>query len=316
MSQPFRKQTLFLNDKTKHQSNGDTHPVVEVHPVVLLTIIDHFTRRGDEHGRVIGTLIGRKSKGLIEITNCYPVPHTENSKRGHMVKVDVNTNSKFYDLHKQANKTEEIVGWYGTTYKNGDLITAQAFMIHDHYRDPFKDLENKKKRVYVTNPIHLAVDAFARDEKIWAKAFVASSVSLNDGKMAARFEEVRLKFKTSKAENIGIRALQIAAEESSEEKSTASSSSDFETLQKATEDLLAVLDNSCSYVDKVVDGTIKPDNMIGQKLAEAVGAIPRVDMSQLEKVFDSSVQDLLMVAYLSNLARSQVSIAEKLSKML
>lgn len=33
---------------------------VVVHPVVLLSILDHHTRRPDAAGRVIGTLLGRR----------------------------------------------------------------------------------------------------------------------------------------------------------------------------------------------------------------------------------------------------------------
>jgi hypothetical protein len=49
---------------------------VKVHPVVIFSILDHYIRRNEGY-RVIGTLTGNMNDGIIEIKNCYPVPHTE-----------------------------------------------------------------------------------------------------------------------------------------------------------------------------------------------------------------------------------------------
>ena len=43
-------------------SGGDSVPVsdVNVHPLVLLSVLDHHTRRQEGAGRVIGTLLGKR----------------------------------------------------------------------------------------------------------------------------------------------------------------------------------------------------------------------------------------------------------------
>ncbi len=50
-----------------------------VHPVVLFTITDAFIRRNDGQERVIGTLLGTVSDGVVEVKNCYAVPHSESN---------------------------------------------------------------------------------------------------------------------------------------------------------------------------------------------------------------------------------------------
>lgn len=40
--------------------NNDAVSQVIVHPLVLLHVLDHHTRRSDGSGRVIGTLLGRR----------------------------------------------------------------------------------------------------------------------------------------------------------------------------------------------------------------------------------------------------------------
>jgi hypothetical protein len=53
---------LLLNDEITDTGLNDSQAVtcVVVHPLVLLSILDHHTRRQDGAGRVIGTLLGRR----------------------------------------------------------------------------------------------------------------------------------------------------------------------------------------------------------------------------------------------------------------
>ncbi len=52
---------------------------VQVHPVVLLAICDAYIRRNDKQERVIGTLMGSVSDGLVSVQRCYVVPHNESA---------------------------------------------------------------------------------------------------------------------------------------------------------------------------------------------------------------------------------------------
>lgn len=54
---------------------------VKVHPVVLFSICDAYTRRKENQDRVIGTLLGVVVDNVIEVKHCYTVPHTESSEQ-------------------------------------------------------------------------------------------------------------------------------------------------------------------------------------------------------------------------------------------
>ena len=41
--------------------------VVTVHPLVLLSVLDHHTRRQEANGRVIGTLLGRRNGNMVRM---------------------------------------------------------------------------------------------------------------------------------------------------------------------------------------------------------------------------------------------------------
>lgn len=58
---------------------GFTESTVQVHPVVLFTICDAYIRRNQGQKRVIGTLLGTVSDGIIDVRSCYAVPHSENN---------------------------------------------------------------------------------------------------------------------------------------------------------------------------------------------------------------------------------------------
>lgn len=81
-----------------------------VHPVALLSILDHYLRRTDAQERVIGTLLGIRSAdgSEVEVRSSFAVLHSETSEQ---VAVDMEYHRTMYDLHHKVNPKEVIVGW-------------------------------------------------------------------------------------------------------------------------------------------------------------------------------------------------------------
>jgi 26S proteasome regulatory subunit N8 len=51
---------------------------VVVHPLVLLSVVDHYNRVArDTRKRVVGVVLGESSRGKFEITNSFAVPFEE-----------------------------------------------------------------------------------------------------------------------------------------------------------------------------------------------------------------------------------------------
>ena len=56
---------------------------VVVHPLVLLSVVDHFSRMGKigNQKRVVGLLLGSwSSKGVLDIANSFAIPFDEDDK--------------------------------------------------------------------------------------------------------------------------------------------------------------------------------------------------------------------------------------------
>jgi len=47
----------------------------------------------------------------------------------------------------------------------------------------------------------------------------------------------------------------------------------------------------------------------------SIGSIQKIDVAAFEKMFNNSLQDLLMVTYLANLSRTQLVLAERLQNL-
>ncbi len=70
---------------------------------------------------------------------------------------------------------------------------------------------------------------------------------------------------------------------------------------------------AAEYVDQVVAGTVKADDETGRRIADTLASVPRIRPEVFDKIFNDGLQDLLMVAYLASLTKSQLAIAARLT---
>jgi len=267
---------------------------VKVHPVVIFSILDHYIRRNDGY-RVIGTLTGTMNDGIIEIKNCYPVPHTEVDQ----VAVDMVFYHNMFELHHKVAPKEVIVGWYST----GSEINDASVMIHNDFYG--KEMNSQ--------PIHLTVDTDLTNISLGVKVYTNVNIVFNEKILGSQFVPVPVEIFAFDAEKLGVDAIKRGKLTDTPK----SMLSDLDTLEDSMKKLLEMLDYVSDYVNKVLDGKVTPvDNKIGRFLADTISTLPKIDATAFEKMFSSSLQDLLLVVYLANLTRTQLSLAEKLQKII
>jgi translation initiation factor 3 subunit F len=206
-------------------------------------------------------------------------------------------------LHVRANRKEVVVGWYasaalGEDGTETDLIADTSSLIHEFYAGESEE----------GDPIHLVVDTRLREDSIAVRAFRSTPVMVQGDPMANLFHELRLTLESTEPETLALHEMVSGGEK--EEKSTE------EPLLVSMGKLLELLESASNYVDSVVEGKIAPDAEIGRKVADTLATVPRIRPEVFDKLFNDSLQDLLMVTYLSNITRTQLSIAEKLNASL
>jgi translation initiation factor 3 subunit F len=269
----------------------------KVLPLVHYAIIDHYARRTRDQNRVIGTLLGTVNGTNTEITNCFPVPHSETDEQ---VAVDMEYHRTMYDLYQKVNPREVIVGWYATGFE----VTEHSTLIHDFYS---RETEN---------PIHLCIDTLLHDNKMAINAFVRAPMGVPEENMGFMFTPIKCELLIHEAERVGLDVLARSLPTDARVDGRVNLLTDLEQVSSAVDNLQKLIGDASAYVEKVLAGEKPGDPEIGRFLLDTVAAVPKVEASSFEKMFHNTLQDLLMVTYLANLTRTQVSFQEKLNQIL
>lgn len=260
---------------------------VKIHPVALFSICDGFIRRSEKQDRIIGTLLGTTTDGIVEVKNCYIVPHNESSEQ---VAIDIAHHKTMFELHQRVAPAEVVVGWFAT----GPALYTSDALIQEFYTKE------------APNSVHLLVDTTLANGKFSITAYLPRLLALGDKPLATEFIEMPCSVMFEEAEKVGLELLTSAPN------TPAKPLSDAESLGGSLQRLQVLLETCYNYVDAVTSGKVKGDPQIGRYLADTLSVVPHFSKPEFERLFNESVQDTMMVTYLSNLLRTQVALAEKL----
>ncbi|WZY80081.1 hypothetical protein YC2023_026465 [Brassica napus] len=118
------------------QISARTIEKVVVHPLVLLSIVDHYNRVAkDSRKRVVGVLLGSSSRGVVDVTNSYAVPFEEDDKDPSIWFLDHNYHESMFHMFKRINAKEHVVGWYST----GPKLRENDLDVHALFNGDVKD---------------------------------------------------------------------------------------------------------------------------------------------------------------------------------
>jgi translation initiation factor 3 subunit F len=149
------------------------------------------------------------------------------------------------------------------------------------------------------------------------KAFKTTPLTINEEALATQFQQVKVVMNLSEEEQVALNSMyaaQRAAPNVDQELSgTVSLGAEIDNLEGTMEDLLVMIQKVKAYVDDVNSGKRAGDAEIGRLIADMLVSVPNVDPLAFDKLFNDSLNDLLMISYLSNLTRSQLQIADTLS---
>lgn len=229
-------------------------------------------------------------------------------------------NRQMLGLHLRANRKEVVVGWYASATESMPLIADTSSLIHDFYAAEADD----------GDPIHLIVDTRVlprQEEKeeslnnlLSIRAYKSTPVLVQGEPLANLFHEVRCSLQATEAESICLdQMIQKQSSTTTDASTTTTTIADQDStaaLQVSMEKLLSLLEQASEYVNGVVEQNDAPNHALGRQIADTLACVPRIRSQVLDRLFHDSLQDLLMVTYLSNITRTQLTIAEKLNASL
>ena len=203
----------------------------------------------------------------VEVRNCFPVGHTEAQDQ---VEVDMDYQKTMLTLHLKANPKEVLIGWYATS---SELNTFSA-LIQNFYG-------GQGEGTFPHPAIHLTISTDAGKD-VEARTYISAPVGVTAERAAdsAAFIPVPCEIRYGEAEKSGLEL--IAGAKDREDRSTGVLS-DIESLERAVEEVLGMLDRVSKYVEAVIDEEAPPSSALGQFLLNALALAPKVSPEDIEK---------------------------------
>ena len=209
----------------------------------------------------------------------------------------------FHDMLKlflQANPQEIVVGWYATSSR----MTLFSAIIQNYFAN----------NTLPQPAIHLTLNCEPDTETPFVmNAYTHTGIGRkSDGNCL--FIPLEATIKYDQDDQSALYSL-MPEQEKSTHKSIIPS--DLRVFSDSLKGAVAMIERVKLYIDKVLAGDIdytSPEiKAIGRYLMDTLSAIPRLDKTELENMFNTHLQDILMVVYLSNAIRSQFEVNQRLA---
>lgn len=246
---------------------------VIVHPLVLLSAVDHYKRKGTR--RVVGILLGN-DEGEIHITESFACIFEED---GDGWFIDTSYIRSMFDLFYKVNHKLKIMGWYHTgprMFENDLEITKSLVKFVD---SPFLVIIN-----VCQGTCDLPVQTFKLD-------------------CNGEFMHVSSSIEAEEAEEVGVEHLIRDIRE----EASGSVSARIKEIKESLPVYRSVLGEIVSYLDDTIDGRLQPNNEIISLCQEIFNSIPRLEEPLDETVSDCYVSELVKsVVALNDLKRNRL----------
>jgi len=255
--------------------------------------LDHFLRRNENETFVVGILQGhRRSDGIVEVTNSFAVPYTEQESR---LALDEKYFASMVELFSRVSRKEAVLGWYQAgksllpvSGETDELLLASCGPAPICLcMDPTLSTDSSIT-LYSRNVGPQAVDTHATFEETYSLIH-----------HSAQFPAASLP---------GLGAISQAMDKPRDTPLL----TDLDALEQALLQIRAQLDRVAAHVEGVLDGSIVGDAVVGRALLALLTSTSTSQAEPLEKLFNGHLQDLLLVNYLANLTRAQIVIADRL----
>mmetsp|Transcript_24964 Transcript_24964/g.28878 ORF Transcript_24964/g.28878 Transcript_24964/m.28878 type:complete len:342 (+) Transcript_24964:191-1216(+) len=277
---------------------------VTVHPLVLLSVADHYHRvaRGTRK-RAVGVLLGTVSRGRVDATNSYAVPFEEDSKNPAVFYLDHNFLENMLLMFRKVSAKERVVGFYST----GPQIRPNDLRIHSM-------LKRFLPKGSVTPPVFCIIDVRPDRQSIPTTAYRVIE-EMEDGssggggsakaELKKNFAHVPSVIGAMEAEEVGVEHLLRDINDPTISTVANLVHAKMSGLATLTSKLVEMKD----YLLDVVEGKVKKVNQeIIANMQTILNLLPNLNVEELVKAILIKTNDLHMVIYLSSLIRSVIAL--------
>lgn len=265
---------------------------VVVHPLVLLSVVDHFNRMGKigNQKRVVGVLLGNwTSRGVLDIANSFAVPFDEDEKDREVWFLDHEYLENMYHMFKKVNAKERIVGWYHT----GPKLHQNDILINDLMRK------------YCQQSVLVIIDPKPTRIGLPTEAYKVVEEIHDDGTPTNKtFEHVATEIGAEEAEEVGVEHLLRDVKDTT-----------VGTLsQRITNQLMGLkglnqkLKDMQNYLERVAMGDMPMNHEITYHLQDIFNLLPDVTNPSFNRSLQVNTNDQMLVMYIASVIRSVIAL--------
>ncbi|KAK8853041.1 hypothetical protein IAR55_003742 [Kwoniella newhampshirensis] len=277
---------------------------VVIHPLVLLSVVDHASRVPvGKNKRVLGVLLGQDTGSSINVANSFAIPFEEDDRDPKTFFLDLDYVEEMWRMFRKVNAKERPIGFYhtGPRLRSSDLEISQLF-----------------KR-FCSRPVMVIVDVRATggrgDTGIPTDAYFAVEEIKDDGTATQQtFTHVPTSIEAEEAEEIGVEHLlrDISSSSSAPSSSlltTQSLSTKVTSQLQSLRGLHSRLVEIQDYLLAVRKGKLPLNHQVVYQLQEIMGLLPQLGGDvELGKAFRVGVNDQTLVVYLSAMVRTVLAL--------
>ena len=265
---------------------------VVVHPIVLLSVVDHYYRIAKEtNRRVVGALLGEYVDEKLDITNCYALPFEEDPKDKKVWYVDHVFSEQMYEMFQKINSKEKIVGWYSS----GPKIRPHDIEINEVFRK------------YCDKPVFVIIDVQEKKESIGipAESYIMKEEVDQDGQLIKTFFKLNTTIEASLPEQIGV---EFMLKDINDQTRVGSVSKIITDKEQSLRALIKKLTEIKNYLVNVNSGKIPLNSQIIYNIQEIFNLLPNFDTESLIKAMSIQTNNNYLVLYLSWLYKTVVAL--------
>ncbi|AFR92184.1 26S proteasome regulatory subunit N8 [Cryptococcus neoformans] len=277
---------------------------VVIHPLVLLSVVDHAARVPlSKNKRVLGVLLGQDNGTSINVANSFAIPFEEDERDPKTFFLDLDYVEEMWRMFRKVNAKERPIGFYhtGPRLRSSDLEITELF-----------------KR-FCPRPVMVIVDVRTSggrgDTGIPTDAYFAVEEIKDDGTATQRtFTHVSTSIEAEEAEEIGVEHLlrDISSSSSAPSSSlltTQSLSTRVASQLQSLRGLHARLHEIGEYLEAVRSGKMPINHQVIYQLQEIIGLLPQLGGDvELGKAFRMGVNDQSLVVFLSSMIRTVLAL--------
>ncbi|DBA86209.1 hypothetical protein WJX77_005872 [Trebouxia sp. C0004] len=268
-----------------------TYDLVVVHPLVLLSVVDHYNRVAkDTKKRVVGILLGETYKGRIDITNCFAVPFEEDERDPNIWFLDHSYLEGMSAMFKKVNAKERILGFYST----GPRLREADLDISDLLSS------------YAESPLLLICEVQPKEMGLPTTAYYPKEQIREDGTQKSQkvFVNIPTEVGATEAEEIGVEHLLRDVKDST----VSNLSSEVSHMASGLRALKSRLSEVQEYLNLVLEGRLPVNHDIMYHLQDVFNLLPNLSVEELLKSFAIKSNDMMLAVYLASMIRSVLAL--------